>query len=655
MSIDLTLQTTLQLVKVAASDGKRYRNRVTLVILDAKGDVLTYKENGRLNLPGGGTENGNVNASAKREALEEVGYAVKDIASVGVKPVLFPFPADFAKKQADKGRTHDGWRNYVRVANVDKKDKKLFNSEGDGKKNIKFVPIDELIKAFSGKRSKAWKVMDQQTLAALKAVKARSTMSDKEAAVRLNVVKLLRDSDVARNTRWRLERDIADRSAAIARNHELINAHRHSMTTPGGRALNYAGQNDLGRGHPIRRTRNTNATLQANNARGHVALAELPDQIKQLDRDLAHTALAYGGALSLGAGITYRHVGQFDDVEGVEGVEGAEDAEDAFPTPPGTALPIAGGILGAAGGFGTSIALDGIFDNIAEDHGRRRGPGRGLSSLTGVVADVLKKTSAVRNPFALSTHARRNLNERGWYDFVADSSRSTVGEATENLRAIDNVILPGRVRNEVYGEEVTRLRRQRSDANYRGGQAHAQLESRDRQLKQVLRDSAHTTLALGGLGAAGVGANYALPDAPKGSSGSAADDPLGNLSRTVGLVGALGALSAGSTGGAVLMSNVLRKRNRSGISSLTDVVADVLKNKTPRRAPTPTRTTPRERAALSEYFDSFTELRPTPGRFNDILADTQPTPGRTHELLPEVRPTSGRINNIEELDDYMTS
>ena len=166
--------------KVAAADGKRYRNRVSLIICDKKGRVLVDMDEGRPNLPGGGTENGKVNEAAKREALEEVGYDVGEVSAVGVSPVLFTFPEEFAKKQKAKGRTHDGWRNYVRMARASKKNDKIYNVEGDGKKKIKFMPIDKLIAHYATRAEtdgNEWAIMDRQTLSALQKVKELNSRS----------------------------------------------------------------------------------------------------------------------------------------------------------------------------------------------------------------------------------------------------------------------------------------------------------------------------------------------------------------------------------------------------------------------------------------------------------------------------------------------
>lgn len=160
--------------KSAAADGKRYRNRVALLIHNDKGEVLVSQSGNKYNFPGGGTENGKVNDAAEREALEEVGWEVDEVKSLGVDPVEFTWHDAFKATQAAKGRDHDGWRNYFRYAKAKKRNKKLYGKEGDGMKNLKFVSIDKLLvhyKKSAAKKGNSWKVMDRANVKALAALK----------------------------------------------------------------------------------------------------------------------------------------------------------------------------------------------------------------------------------------------------------------------------------------------------------------------------------------------------------------------------------------------------------------------------------------------------------------------------------------------------
>lgn len=158
---------------------KRYRNRVSLILYREDNKILVSMEDGVPVLPGGGTENGKITNAAKREALEEVGFEIDKVRSLRVKPVEFLWPEDFKKKQEEKGRTHDGWRNYVRVAKLGKSNKKHFDVEGDGKKNIKYMPVEDIIAVYDKKAKdpkNSWREMDKQTLAALRETKEKLEM-----------------------------------------------------------------------------------------------------------------------------------------------------------------------------------------------------------------------------------------------------------------------------------------------------------------------------------------------------------------------------------------------------------------------------------------------------------------------------------------------
>lgn len=156
---------------------KRYRNRVMLFIHDDKGRVLVSKKpDGNFDFPGGGTDGQAVDEAAKREALEEVGWKVDNVSSLGIKPHTFDWPDDFKKKQQAKGRDHDGHRSFFRHAEAVKRDKSEMGSEGDAMKNLKFVAIDEVIAQFkqrADKKDNAWSAADKVTVRALQALSSK--------------------------------------------------------------------------------------------------------------------------------------------------------------------------------------------------------------------------------------------------------------------------------------------------------------------------------------------------------------------------------------------------------------------------------------------------------------------------------------------------
>ena len=181
---------TSDTTKVAGTKKLVYRERVATIIYNDAGDVLVDKDSGHYNFPGGGTEGTKVNAAAKKEALEEVGWEIKDVESVGVSPIKFVWPEDFKKKQRAKGRQHDGFRNHVRIAKAHKKNKKLLGSEGDAKKTVKFVTLKAAITSYKkrvAKKENAWRVCDQQMLDALNALEAKIKKDDVQKHAAWNV------------------------------------------------------------------------------------------------------------------------------------------------------------------------------------------------------------------------------------------------------------------------------------------------------------------------------------------------------------------------------------------------------------------------------------------------------------------------------------
>jgi len=166
---------------------KRYRNRVMLFIHDKKGRVLVSKKpDGNYDFPGGGTDGQAVDEAAKREALEEVGWEVDNVSSLGITPHTFDWPDDFKKKQQAKGRDHDGHRSFFRHAEAIKRDKSDMGSEGDAMKNLKFVPIDEVIEQFKRRaalKDNAWSAADKVTAKALQALSSKLRRDLGEAMV----------------------------------------------------------------------------------------------------------------------------------------------------------------------------------------------------------------------------------------------------------------------------------------------------------------------------------------------------------------------------------------------------------------------------------------------------------------------------------------
>lgn len=301
--------------KTSAAAGKRYRNRVTIFILDDKGRVLVDMDEGRPNFPGGGTENGKLEAAVKREALEEAGYAVTDIKPLQVKPVVFDWPEDFAKKQRAKGRTHDGWRNAVRVARAKSKDDRIYNREGDGKKKLKFRSVSDLITHFEKELKdparKAWRVMTRQMLDSLRELQG---LAQKEAAFRLNPFGAYRDVRQSEQSMRDLATRVAGHEAALD-TLEKAKLGLRGMLPPDlderGRII---GPNSSGRFDAWVQGRREGIQEQLAETSQRWAAEER--RLPELKKDLRHTALGYGtlGAAGLGYG-AYTATRPNEDVE----------------------------------------------------------------------------------------------------------------------------------------------------------------------------------------------------------------------------------------------------------------------------------------------------------------------------------------------------
>lgn len=133
-----------QFLKTAA---KMHRSRVELVAVDAEGKVLggVYSD-GSFGLPGGGVNpDESLEAAARREALEEMGYTVTGIKPLPVSSITVKWDKDeapdpWAEALADEYR---GSRTYFVMGKV--QPGKVKPKDSAGFKNIKLYPIAEAI------------------------------------------------------------------------------------------------------------------------------------------------------------------------------------------------------------------------------------------------------------------------------------------------------------------------------------------------------------------------------------------------------------------------------------------------------------------------------------------------------------------------------
>ena len=125
-----------------------YRDRATLFLHDGKGNVLAAPELENptkmpYHFPGGGVyeeesedhpipDNNLVAEGLKREALEELGYKIKNIQDFGVSPMEVDMNDSWkARAAAKRGIFYDGIREHLRAAEVEAEDNSLLNSAGD--------------------------------------------------------------------------------------------------------------------------------------------------------------------------------------------------------------------------------------------------------------------------------------------------------------------------------------------------------------------------------------------------------------------------------------------------------------------------------------------------------------------------------------------
>lgn len=125
-----------------------YRDRATLILHDGKGNVFAAPElddplKMPYHFPGGGIygeEDINnplptpqqVEAGLRREALEELGYKLKNIKDFGYGPKNIDMGHAWrARAMAKRGQPFKGIREHLRAAEIESEDNSLLNSEGD--------------------------------------------------------------------------------------------------------------------------------------------------------------------------------------------------------------------------------------------------------------------------------------------------------------------------------------------------------------------------------------------------------------------------------------------------------------------------------------------------------------------------------------------
>lgn len=130
-----------------AAEKKPYRHRAEVYIHDGKGNVLANKTDSGWQFPAGGIEGKDTpERTAKREVLEEAGYRIVNPRSFGAKPAPAKWPEWYREIARAKGRdNYAGQVTHMLVAELGKKDKRLFDKEGDGLHSLQLVPLRQVI------------------------------------------------------------------------------------------------------------------------------------------------------------------------------------------------------------------------------------------------------------------------------------------------------------------------------------------------------------------------------------------------------------------------------------------------------------------------------------------------------------------------------
>lgn len=108
-----------------------YRQRVELVIWKRNKILITinpYKGGVWYGLPGGGVDGDDLEEAVRREALEEVGIAVKELKHTGFSSIKHGYASE---GRPDRQEKYGGSETHLYEADYDKLDHSLYNKDGD--------------------------------------------------------------------------------------------------------------------------------------------------------------------------------------------------------------------------------------------------------------------------------------------------------------------------------------------------------------------------------------------------------------------------------------------------------------------------------------------------------------------------------------------
>jgi 8-oxo-dGTP pyrophosphatase MutT (NUDIX family) len=159
------LQTIEALKRLSNTKQADYRDRATLILHDNKGNVFAAPDvdggtEAPYFFPGGGVyedeglfpvpDNKLIEEGLRREALEELGYKIKDIQDFGFEPTEIDKGRGWQNRVlAKRGVPYKGYREHLRAAIMDGVDESSYGSAGDSFHTWypEYTPADEVASA----------------------------------------------------------------------------------------------------------------------------------------------------------------------------------------------------------------------------------------------------------------------------------------------------------------------------------------------------------------------------------------------------------------------------------------------------------------------------------------------------------------------------
>lgn len=164
------------------------RDKVEVLVHDGKGNMLAATKKGpSYAFPGGGLDGASASDAARKEVLEEVGYAINRPKRLGISPktVLWNTP-ELQESLKRKGEHFDGSRLHFRTAQATGRDDSLYGTEGDVLQGAKFIPIKDVadnLRQYSQDPTNIYREFDEQKLRAVEKLQGQLERKEKIQAV----------------------------------------------------------------------------------------------------------------------------------------------------------------------------------------------------------------------------------------------------------------------------------------------------------------------------------------------------------------------------------------------------------------------------------------------------------------------------------------